>query len=186
MGRWKSRATFKPTSKLEFFMADTLWAPWRLEYIKSVTAHSAECFLCDLAQHPEKDAAHFVVRRSTFGMLLMNRYPYVNGHLLAAPYRHTPDLPELSPEERADIFELAVLGQQLLTQAMNPQGFNIGINIGRCAGAGVPGHVHTHIVPRWNGDVNFMSVVGQVRVIPQAVEEAYRQIMEQIAKQQTK
>ena len=167
-------------------MADTLWAPWRLDYIKSVTGQSAECFLCDLAQHPEKDSANFVVRRSQFGMLLMNRYPYVNGHLLAAPYRHTPDLPELSAEERADIFELAILGQQLLTKAMNPQGFNIGINIGRCAGAGVPGHVHTHVVPRWNGDVNFMSVVGQVRVIPQAVEEAYRQIMEQLEKSPTR
>ena len=78
--------------------------------------------------------------------------------------------------------ELAVLGQKLLTQAMNPQGFNIGINIGRCAGAGLPGHIHTHVVPRWNGDVNFISVVGQVRVIPQALEEAYLQIMEQLGR----
>jgi ATP adenylyltransferase len=163
-------------------MTDTLWAPWRLEYIKSVTGQPADCFLCDLARHPEKDAENFVIRRSPFGMLLMNRYPYVNGHLLVAPYRHTPDLPELTPAERGNLFELAVLGQQLLAAAMNPQGFNIGINIGRCAGAGVPGHVHTHIVPRWNGDINFMTVVGQVRIIPQAVEEAYRQIMEQAVK----
>ncbi|MGC8624131.1 MAG: HIT family protein [Phycisphaerae bacterium] len=160
-------------------MVDTLWAPWRLEYIQSVTRQATGCFLCELAQHPEKDAANFVVQRGQYGMLLMNRYPYVNGHLLAAPYRHASDLPELAIAERAEVLELAILGQQLLTQAMNPQGFNIGINIGRCAGAGVPGHVHIHIVPRWNGDVNFISVVGQVRVIPQALEEAYRQIMEQ-------
>ncbi len=163
-------------------MADTLWAPWRLEYIKTVTGQGTDCFLCDLARNPDNDSTTLVVRRSEFGLLLMNRYPYVNGHLLVAPYRHTPDLPELTAQERADVFELAVLGQQLLTAAMNPQGFNIGINIGRCAGAGVPGHVHIHVVPRWNGDVNFMSVVGQVRVIPQAVENAYQQIMEQAKK----
>jgi ATP adenylyltransferase len=160
-------------------MIDTLWAPWRMEYIQGVNQETTGCFLCALAQSPENDAANFVVRRGQYGMLLMNRYPYVNGHLLVAPYRHTPDLPDLSSAERSEILELAVLGQKLLTWAMNPQGFNIGINIGRCAGAGVPGHVHTHIVPRWNGDVNFISVVGQVRVIPQALEEAYRQIMEQ-------
>ncbi len=157
-------------------MTNILWAPWRLDYIRQVCVGGDGCFLCAFAQQPDQDATHFVVARNTFAMLLMNRYPYVNGHLLVAPYRHAGELAELTAEERAAMLEWAVYGQRLLSQAMNPQGFNIGINVGRCAGAGVPDHIHIHVVPRWNGDVNFMSTVGQVRVIPQALEEAFAQL----------
>jgi ATP adenylyltransferase len=160
-------------------MSDILWAPWRIEYIKKVSTGPESCFLCEVAQNPQKDTSQLVLHRSASGLLMMNLYPYVNGHLLVVPYRHTADLPDLTPEERSAMMELAQFGQQLLTGAMNPQGFNIGINIGRCAGAGVPGHVHMHVVPRWNGDVNFMSVVGRVRVIPQAVQEAYAQLVQE-------
>ena len=155
-------------------MNDALWAPWRLDYIKTVSDGPKECFLCTYAREPDKDAANLVVLRTATCSVVMNRYPYVNGHLLIAPYRHVAQLGDLEPQERSDMMELIVHAQKMLEQTMNPQGFNIGINIGRCAGAGVPGHVHAHVVPRWNGDSNFMSVVGNVRVIPQALEDTYR------------
>jgi ATP adenylyltransferase len=153
---------------------NTLYAPWRLDYIQSVSDGPKECFLCTIAAHPEKDDPHLVLARTPHCLLLLNKYPYVNGHLLVAPYRHVPTLEECSPEDRSEMMDLLVHGQKLLTRAMNPQGFNIGINVGRCAGAGVPGHIHAHIVPRWNGDINFMSILGNVRIIPQAIEEAHR------------
>jgi ATP adenylyltransferase len=159
-------------------MADALWAPWRLDYIKTVADGPKECFLCAAAQAPERDAANLVVARSAHCLLMLNKYPYVNGHLLVAPYRHEAGLSDLPAEERAEMMELLVHGQRLLTAAANPQGFNMGLNIGPCAGAGVPGHVHAHIVPRWAGDTNFMSVVGQVRIIPQALEETFRLLTE--------
>ncbi len=153
-----------------------LWAPWRLEYIKSVATGNDGCFLCRYAAAPQDDAANLVIARSPLALLVMNKFPYVNGHLLVAPYRHAAELTDLAADERSSMMELAAHGQRLLFGAMNPQGYNIGINQGRCAGAGLPGHAHMHVVPRWNGDVNFMSVVGQVRVIPQALEQAYSQL----------
>lgn len=157
-------------------MSGNLWAPWRMEYIKTVCDGPSECFMCAAAKTPERDEANLVIARGQHVLLMLNRYPYVNGHLLVAPYRHVPQLGDLDAAERAEIMEMLVHGQAVLTAAMNPQGFNMGLNLGRCAGAGVPGHVHAHIVPRWNGDVNFMSVVGQVRIIPQALEAAYAQL----------
>ena len=157
-------------------MTQTLYAPWRLDYIKTVSDGPKECFLCEAAKNPEKDAANLVLLRSPLCLLMLNKYPYVNGHLLAAPYRHAPTPVELSAEERGQMMELLNVGQQALTLAMNPQGFNVGFNIGKCAGAGVPGHIHGHIVPRWNGDINFMTILGNVRVIPQAIEQAYEQL----------
>ena len=161
-------------------MTQSLYAPWRLDYIKTVSDGPKECFLCAASRAPDKDEANMVLARSSLCLLMLNKYPYVNGHLLVAPYRHAPTPVELSAEERAQMMELLVLGERALALAMNPQGynmgFNMGFNIGQCAGAGVPGHIHGHIVPRWSGDVNFMTVLGQVRVIPQAVEEAYKQL----------
>jgi ATP adenylyltransferase len=161
-------------------MAQTLHAPWRLDYIKSVSDGPADCFLCTVSKNPEQDAANFVLARSPLCLLMLNKYPYVNGHLLVAPYRHAPTPVECTPEERAQMMELLTLGQQALALAMNPQGYNVGINIGKCAGAGVPGHVHAHIVPRWNGDINFMTIFGNVRIIPQAIEQAYAQLRDAV------
>ena len=161
-------------------MNDMLWAPWRLEYIQSVSDGPKECFMCSVSKEPDKDTEHLVLVRTPTCLMMMNRYPYVNGHLLIAPYRHVPQLGDLEPQERSEMMELIVQGQKMVEQAMNPQGFNIGINIGRCAGAGVPGHVHSHVVPRWNGDINFMSVIGNVRIIPQALEETYKLLVKNI------
>lgn len=164
-------------------MTNALWAPWRLDYIKTVSDGPKDCFLCTCSKVPEKDADHLVLVRTPTCLLMMNRYPYVNGHLLIAPYRHVPQLGDLEPQERSEMMELIVQGQSMVEKAMNPQGFNIGVNIGRCAGAGVPGHVHAHVVPRWNGDINFMSVIGNVRIIPQALEETFRQLQALVPKE---
>jgi len=151
-----------------------LWAPWRMQYIRQIDDDSSDAsgsFLADYWHQPDKDHEHLVLYRTSMTMILLNRYPYTNGHLLVAPGERIPDLPQLSIEQRHDLFECVMLGERLLQVALNPQGLNIGINIGRCAGAGVPGHLHVHVVPRWSGDVNFMTVLGQVRVVPQALEE---------------
>jgi ATP adenylyltransferase len=161
-------------------MSNALFAPWRLEYIKSVADGPQDCFLCAASKDPAKDTSNLVLARGSLCMLMLNKYPYVHGHLLVAPYRHAPTPVECSPEERAQMMEFLALGQEALALAMNPQGYNVGINIGKCAGAGVPGHIHAHIVPRWNGDINFISIVGNVHIIPQAIEEAYAQLKQAV------
>jgi ATP adenylyltransferase len=158
-------------------MPDILYAPWRLDYIKNVADGPKGCFLCAAATAPEDDAKNHVITRGTHAFLMVNRYPYVNGHLLAAPYRHAADMLDLSADERAEMVELLVHGEKLLRRTVNPQGFNLGINLGKCAGAGVPDHIHSHIVPRWNGDTNFMAAVANIRVIPQSVEETFKMLL---------
>jgi ATP adenylyltransferase len=170
-----------------------LWAPWRMAYIEQLVEDGgappppvpAGCFLCEAAVSSSSDdaAQRLVLHADEHGVLLLNRYPYTNGHLLIAPREHVPDLVDLTPAARAGLMELTVIAQRTLRAAMNPQGMNIGVNLGRCAGAGLPGHVHIHVVPRWNGDTNFMQIVGQVRVIPQALQasyEALRRAMEEV------
>lgn len=137
------------------------------------------CFLCDaLNVQPGTEEAkrRLVLLRDDRGVMLLNRFPYSNGHLMVAPGEHLADLPELTAAQRAGLMELMALAEKLLQTAINPQGFNVGINLGRCAGAGVPGHLHVHVVPRWHGDTNFMQTVGQIRVIPQALEESYEHL----------
>lgn len=165
-------------------MSEALWAPWRMQYIRGIPAEESQTgsFLADYWQSPDKDAEHLVLHRSALSMILLNRYPYTNGHLLVAPGEPIADLPQLSMEQRTDLMEMTTLAERLLQAAMNPQGINIGINIGRCAGAGLPGHLHVHVVPRWSGDVNFMTVVGQVRVVPQALEEVYEELSNALPK----
>jgi ATP adenylyltransferase len=178
---------------------DNLWAPWRLSYLQQIepdhtldpknagAAASKEppCFLCDarnVAPAGAEARRRLVLLQDSRGLLMLNLYPYTNGHLLVAPNDHLADLPDLPVEQRAGLMELTVLGERLLQAAINPQGFNVGINLGRSAGAGVPGHLQIHIVPRWSGDTNFMQVIGQVRVIPQALEESYALLSGTLAK----
>lgn len=140
------------------------------------------CFLCEAAAQPPPAADQvpcsdcLALVNDSRGLLVLNAFPYTSGHLLAAPRQHAGDLLDLSPQARADLMELVALAERLVKTAYNPQGVNIGINIGRCAGAGLPGHLHVHIVPRWAGDTNFMHVVAGVRMIPQALEQSYRQL----------
>jgi len=140
------------------------------------------CFLCDAAgdidpsRQMQPDAQRLVLVNDDRGLLVLNRFPYTSGHLLAAPRAHLGDLLDMPPEGRAGLMELVVLAERLVKTAYNPQGINIGMNLGRCAGAGLPGHLHVHIVPRWGGDTNFMQVVGEVRVVPQSLEQSFAQL----------
>lgn len=154
---------------------EALWAPWRVEYFRVGGAKGD--FLSEAAQSQE-DAAHLVVRRAKQAFLIMNRYPYAVGHMMAVPYRKVAELAELNDQERLELFELAIVAQELLRKVVKAQGFNLGFNLGRCAGAGVIDHLHLHIVPRWEGDNNFMPVLADTRVLPEALESLYRKLRE--------
>jgi len=162
----------------------SLSAPWRIDYIRGIdkpnaSGKPAECFLCDAvaAADDQQRRQRLVLWTTDHSIVLINRYPYTNGHLLVAPRVHKADLEELSYEERCDLMQQTIEAVALLKRAVSAQGFNIGANLGRCAGAGVPGHVHQHVVPRWSGDVNFMQVIGEVRIVPQAVEQLWNELV---------
>lgn len=150
-----------------------IWAPWRMEYIRM--AKPVNCILCDKPKE-DKDDANRILYRGKYNFVMMNNYPYNPGHLLIAPYRHVPGLDELTAAEMKEHGEITQQCIRVLKKCFNPNGFNIGVNMGKVAGAGIADHVHSHIVPRWQGDTNFMPVVGDIRVIPEAVDETYRQL----------
>lgn len=152
-----------------------LWAPWRMEFIMSPREEG--CFLCEAAE-PGDEARKLVVCKSDLSAVVVNKFPYNNGHLLVAPKRHESGLEGLSDEELADLFRLVRLSCRVLNDVMGPQGMNLGVNMGEAAGAGVPEHLHVHIVPRWKGDTNFMPVVADTKVIPQALGEVYARLRE--------
>ena len=154
-----------------------LWAPWRIDYVKNVKEDDEGCFLCAAWQKPDEDTGRLVVHRAGGGLILLNQFPYTNGHLLVAPAEHLADLTDLDEPRRHSLMNLTVLAERLIQVTLNPMGINIGINIGRCAGAGLPGHLHVHLVPRWGGDTNFMDTVGGVRVIPQALEQIHQEML---------
>ncbi len=155
----------------------TVFTPWRLKYILGFKhGRPKGCFLCDAAKNPGKDAENLVLYRGKRAFIIMNRYPYNTGHVLIAPYRHVGDWVDLTEEERAEIAELIALAEEKLRELLRPDGFNVGINIGDVAGAGLPGHVHVHVVPRWKGDTNFLPVVSDVRLVPEDVEGTYRRL----------
>jgi len=154
-----------------------LWAPWRIKYIQGLSGHS-ECFLCDVLATPEKDRENLVLWRTKHALVVFNKYPYNNGHLLIAPTRHVGDFDSSSDEEMLAIIKLVRQCQQVLQIAVKPHGFNVGMNFGRCAGAGLPEHVHVHVVPRWNGDTNYMHVCSNTDVISQGLTELYDQLAE--------
>ncbi len=155
----------------------TVFTPWRLKYILGFKRGRPKgCFLCDAAEHPDRDAENLVIYRGEHAFIIMNRYPYNTGHVMVAPYRHVGDWADLTPEERAEIGELVALAEEKLRELLRPDGFNVGINIGDVAGAGLPGHVHVHVVPRWKGDTNFLPVVSDVRLVPEDVESTYRRL----------
>ena len=154
---------------------DTLWCPWRVEYFEREDRNHD--FLTDAARASD-DTAHLVVTRWKNGFLMMNRYPYTVGHLMAVPYRKTSDLSSLGENEVLELWQLAVHAQALLRAATKAQGFNIGLNLGSCAGAGVPGHLHLHIVPRWEGDTNFMPVLAGTRLLSEGLQSLYEKLLD--------
>lgn len=154
-------------------MNDVLWAPWRLTYIEKPAQSSGtgDIFL-DLPAEND-DRKNSILFRGTTAFVMLNAYPYTNGHLLIAPYRQVADIDLLDDAELLEINQLLAQGVRWLRTAYNPDGFNLGVNMGKAAGAGIPVHIHWHIVPRWNGDTNFMTAVGEVRVMPQSLEASY-------------
>lgn len=151
-----------------------VWAPWRSEYFK--VENVVEDFLLAAGQSSD-DAAHFVVARRKACFLLLNRYPYTAGHMMVVPYQKVSDMEQLVDSEKVEMWDLAIFAQKLLRKAVKAQGFNVGLNLGRCAGAGVVDHLHLHVVPRWEGDRNFMPTLAGVSVIPEGLEEMYRKLM---------
>jgi len=153
-----------------------IWAPWRIEYIESLSKDGG-CFLCEIRDDPDRDERNLVIWRGRRALTVMNRFPYTGGHCLIAPNEHQADLDGLDGPTVLEMMAMVRDVQKALAGAIAAQGFNVGINVGRCAGAGLPGHLHIHVVPRWSGDTNFMSVFGDVRVIPDALSNLRHKIL---------
>ena len=151
-----------------------LWSPWRMVYILAEKSDEGCIFCNGLAQVDGPE--NLIIHRGSNAFVILNRFPYTSGHLMIVPYEHQPSLELLNPESRADVMELAARSVQVLEKLYSPQGFNLGMNIGAAAGAGVTEHIHLHVVPRWAGDTNFMSAVSQTRVLPELLEETFRRV----------
>ncbi len=161
-----------------------IWAPWRMEYIRSLNddlGENAGCFFCAYFEDPSRDRDHHVLWRTESAFVMLNRFPYTNGHLLIAPKRHSGEPSDFPADEQNGLTKLTYDAAKVVRTAFDADGFNIGCNLGRCAGAGVPDHLHYHIVPRWNGDTNFMAVLGGTRVIPDGLDSAYDRLIEAAA-----
>ena len=152
---------------------ERIWAPWRIEYI--LMEKPEGCILCEKPEE-DKDEQNYILYRGDKNFIILNSYPYNPGHLMVAPYRHTGNLEELTEEERNEHFEMVSRAIRALREAFNPGGFNIGANIGKVAGTGIDDHFHSHIVPRWQGDTNYVPVLADVRVVPQALAETYQKL----------
>jgi ATP adenylyltransferase len=156
-------------------VTERLWAPWRLEYIQSVDDGSG-CFLCAAAEPDADDDRHLIVHRGDHALVLLNRFPYAPGHLLVAPFRHDTRFDTLDDAEAREIHRLGTQSLAALRESMRPEGYNLGWNVGRVAGAGVEDHAHLHVVPRWNGDTNFMPALADVKVMPEYLAETRRKL----------
>jgi ATP adenylyltransferase len=157
-------------------MAKQLWAPWRLEYIAQADEETG-CVFCDAAAGD--DAERLVVHRGEHAFVLLNKFPYASGHLMVAAYRHVGDFAELTDEEALEVHRLAGRSLAVLAGVYEPQGYNLGWNLGRVAGAGIVDHVHLHVVPRWAGDTNFMPVLADVKVLPEHLDETRRKLAQE-------
>ncbi len=158
---------------------EKLWSPWRSKYIETFKSESDsdKCIFCQMVNLDPADNNNLLVDKGTYTFTVLNLYPYNNGHLMIVPKRHTGDFTSLSKDEYSEAMEKLQLAQKALTKVLNPHGFNIGANIGKVAGAGVEDHVHFHIVPRWNGDSNFMPVIGDVKVISQDLADTKTKLL---------
>jgi ATP adenylyltransferase len=158
---------------------DRLWSPWRYEYIASGGAADSvvnACVFCSIRDDPERDEANFVLHRAGHNFVVLNIYPYISGHLLVVPYEHVGELDAAAKETTDELMDLTKRSQTALREAYRPAGFNVGMNLGKSAGAGIMDHIHIHILPRWTGDTNFMSTVGDTRVIPEDLAITYQKL----------
>ena len=160
---------------------DQLWAPWRMVYIKSEMAESGGCIFCDFPQM-NNDKKYLIPYRSEHCFVILNKYPYNNGHLMVVPYLHTGDLLDLSDEVLLDLQQTIRKSVQVLRNVMQPHAMNIGMNLGRTAGAGIDEHLHYHIVPRWNGDTNFMPVIAGTKVVSESLDDSFEKLNSEFTK----
>jgi ATP adenylyltransferase len=158
---------------------DHLWTPWRYQYVSSAdqSAQKDTCLFCAKAASSD-DQGNYVLLRAERNFALLNLYPYTNGHLMIAPYEHVATLEEAHPDTAAEMMRLTVRAEKALRHLYKPGGINLGMNIGKCAGAGVAGHIHMHVLPRWPGDASFMSTIGETRVLPEDLETTWRRLKE--------
>jgi len=154
---------------------DYLFSPWRYRYLTAAPAAPGVCVLCQHLQAGD-DAASLVIFRGQQNAVMLNRYPYTSGHLMILPFAHIARLDEATPAARAEMMELAARAEIVLGREYHPQGLNLGLNLGEAAGAGIAAHLHLHVVPRWSGDANFMTVVGETRVLPETLEDTYTRL----------
>jgi ATP adenylyltransferase len=152
-----------------------LWATWRMKYITSIGKETESCVFCEITR-AEDGPENLIVHRGRTCYVVLNLYPYNNGHAMVIPLRHASSLAELNDEEKLEMMQLADLLQRALVLTLEPQGFNLGMNLGRVAGAGIPGHLHLHVVPRWLGDTNFMPVTAETKVMPEKLEDTYLKV----------
>ena len=156
---------------------DVLWSPWRYDYItKSGAARISGCVFCDILNNSASDEENFILSRAEFNFVILNIYPYNSGHVMVVPYEHHAQLSEGSTEATNEMMEVVKRVQSALTEVYKPDGINLGMNLGKAAGAGVAEHYHMHLLPRWIGDVNFMTAIGQTRTIPESLEDTYKKL----------
>ena len=160
---------------------EPLHAPWRIEYILAPKPPLEQSVFTTVAQSSD-DVANYVIARDRTCFALLNKYPYTGGHVMTVPYKQTPDFNGLTVEEMSDLMQLTRRCQNAIAKVMHPDGFNLGVNLGKCAGAGIIEHLHIHIVPRWNGDTNFMPILAQTTVVPQALSELAAQLRAELSK----
>ena len=158
---------------------ERLWTPWRLDYVTEASVPLPGCIFCAAVAGPQSDP--LVVHRGQSVFVILNKFPYNNGHLMVVPYRHIGRLADLTADELAEFATLTQCAERVLTEIYHPHGFNMGLNLGRSAGAGVLDHVHMHVVPRWNGDTNFMAVIGETRVLPEELPATARRVRDGFA-----
>ena len=153
---------------------DYLWSPWRYRYVSSNSGEEG-CLFCRISSDKD-DKSNYVLLRAELNFVVLNRYPYTSGHLMIVPYAHVATLEEAAPQALAEMMSLAQRAESALRRVYRPEGLNLGLNIGKSAGAGVAGHIHMHVLPRWSGDVNFMTSVGETRVLPEDLERSFERL----------
>ncbi|HEV7700937.1 MAG TPA: HIT domain-containing protein [Pyrinomonadaceae bacterium] len=154
-----------------------LWSPWRYDYITgSGEAAKSGCVFCKILQNSASDEENFILARAEFNFVILNIYPYTSGHLMIVPYEHIPLLDDAGEQTTNELMDITKRAQAAISEVYSPDGINLGMNLGKAAGAGVDGHLHMHMLPRWVGDVNFMTAVGQTRTIPESLETTYEKL----------
>ena len=158
-------------------MVERLWSPWRHSYIARAAADAPlSCVFCEAQKHPDADAQNFILHRGRHNFVILNLYPYISGHLMIAPYAHVGELDSAPKESTDEMMDLIKLSQTALRDVYRPDGFNIGMNLGQAAGAGIADHIHVHVLPRWAGDTNFMTTVGETRVLSEDLPTTYQKL----------